>query len=436
MKIIEFLKTYFGPAIIIATVVLGPGTILTSSRVGAEYGYSMAWVLLTASTLMFTAAVLSARLGVTLDKTLCQELSKSLGPAAGAFVGIVLFLVIACFQSSNNIAVIASIEPFLVSLKGKLSDQTLKGIEVAILVASNILVIATLYGLKNLYKSLEKIMSWFMIIMVVGFGVNMLFAQPSIMGILKGLIPDLSITGGKFLPYVEEGKVKDAYWAAQGLLATTFSIAGAFYQGYLVKEKGWGRGDLRKGLGDSFVGIAALGLTTLMIMSTSAAVLYGRVDPNSLKTASDVAAQLQPLFGPYASLLFTLGIFAGAFSSFLVNASIGGVLLSDGFGMGNKLAETWPKRFTVLALMFGMSVAIAVRLYGFDTVSLIIFAQAMTALGSPILALSLLYLALAPQYREKVQAPIWMIAITSIGFVIITIQAVRTLVRLWLQINL
>lgn len=62
MKLGEFLKTYFGPAIIIATVVLGPGTIMVSSRVGCEYGYSMSWVLLLAGILMFTAATLSARL--------------------------------------------------------------------------------------------------------------------------------------------------------------------------------------------------------------------------------------------------------------------------------------------------------------------------------------------------------------------------------------
>ena len=34
-----------GPAILIAAVVLGPGSILANSKVGWQYGYDMVWVL-------------------------------------------------------------------------------------------------------------------------------------------------------------------------------------------------------------------------------------------------------------------------------------------------------------------------------------------------------------------------------------------------------
>ena len=42
--ILRFFRA-LGPAVIVASVVLGPGSILSSSKVGAAYGFSMVWVL-------------------------------------------------------------------------------------------------------------------------------------------------------------------------------------------------------------------------------------------------------------------------------------------------------------------------------------------------------------------------------------------------------
>jgi manganese transport protein len=441
-KILDVLKERFGPAIIVAAVVLGPGSILTSSKVGCEYGYSMLWVLVGAGLLMVGATALSARLGVTLEGTLCDELTRSLGRPLAIFIGVVLFAVVASFQSSNNTAVITSIEPLLEAISGNLSAETMKWLKVAVLVGVNGLVVATLYGLRNLYGSLEKLMKWLMGLMVLGFGVNLLVAQPALLEVFKGLVPSLPEGGGSWLPTLQvdeaTGKtnIVDPYWAVQGMIATTFSIAGAFYQSYLVREKGWKRDDLNKGLGDSIFGIAALGLTTMMIMVTAGTVLHGRVDPASLKSASDVAVQLEPLFGRYAALLFVMGIFAGAFSSFLVNASIGGVLLSDGLGLGASLDRAWPKLCTVLALLIGMSVAILATVADFDTVGVIIFAQALTVLGGPILAVTLLYLALSRAYAQKVQAPWWILGLMGAGTLVVCVLAIRTAVSLYYRISM
>ena len=57
-----------GPAIITASVVLGPGSILSSSKIGYEFGYQMAWVLLVALALMLGMTALSARLGLGYER--------------------------------------------------------------------------------------------------------------------------------------------------------------------------------------------------------------------------------------------------------------------------------------------------------------------------------------------------------------------------------
>jgi manganese transport protein len=52
-----------GPGLITACVVIGPGSILTSSKVGATSGYSMLWVVVTACVFMMFYMQMGARLG-------------------------------------------------------------------------------------------------------------------------------------------------------------------------------------------------------------------------------------------------------------------------------------------------------------------------------------------------------------------------------------
>jgi manganese transport protein len=134
-----------GPAMIIACVVLGPGSILLASRVGAEHGYSMGWLLALAGVLMGGMVALGARLGVVLTNTPCQEIAVRLGRPAAAALGILLFLIIASFQSSNNIAVLAATEALMPRPLGT-------GESLAVLVALNGLIVAVLLGFRRLYK--------------------------------------------------------------------------------------------------------------------------------------------------------------------------------------------------------------------------------------------------------------------------------------------
>lgn len=438
-----------GPALIVAAVVLGPGSILTSSKVGAQYGYNMLWVTVMAGLLMIGSTALSAYLGCTLDGSLCDELAKRLGRPFAAFVGIILFLVVAGFQSSNNLAVLAGLEPLLGEMKVTSSDeaqqladesakQPLPGdtkatnskvFVPALLIGVNVAIIAMLLISRDLYRHIEVMMKVLVAVMVLAFAANLIAARPSISGILGGLVPQLPAeAAGWLLPKQVDGKTFDPLWAVQGLIATTFSIAGAFYQSYLVREKGWRVGELRQGMFDTFFGITALTVGTAMIMITSASVLHGKVDPESLKSAGDVAVQLEPMFGQAAVILFSIGIFAGAFSSFLVNAMIGGALLSDGFAWGASINSRPVKLCTIAALGIGMVFALLMNMGSLSRVDVIVLAQALTVLGGPVLAGSLIYLAIKSDHR----IPGWMLTFAILGGVVTTLLALRTAVKLLL----
>lgn len=410
-----------GPALIVACVVVGPGSILTSSKVGCQFGYEMIWLLVSAGVLMVGAIAAAAHVGVAFSDSPCTELTRRVGRPIALLAGLSVFLITACFQFSNNLGVLAALAP-LVDSTGEWSST--------ILVALNVALILCLFGFRHLYVPVERIMMGLVALMLIGFAANLLFSMPSPTEILAGLIPRLpeDLAEG-FLPRMVrdasgEMQLVDPWLVIQGLLLTNFSIAGAFYQAYLVKEKGWTAGNLRQGLVDSAVGAAVLVFISLMIMITSAAQLYGKIEPDELRTITDVARQLEPMFGAAAKWLFCLGVLAAAISSFLVNSMIGGAMLADGLGLKASIDSVWSRLFTTVVLLSGMGVAL-----GTDSqsrVPLIIFAQAMTVLGGPVLVLSLDYLLWRSKTDRQMRPAWWIVGLMAMATVVVFLLAIRT----------
>ncbi len=383
-----------GPAIIVAAVVLGPGSILTSSKVGATFGLAGLPVILGATVLMIGMVALSARLGAVYPKSLAEELAGRLGRPVAIAIGGVLFTLVALFQSSNNLAVVGGLEPLV-------GDEPLPlGLRTLVLLTINGIAIAGLYGLRDLYRSIERLMKVLVALMVVAFLINFAVA--------------MSLPGptGHPVPSGERDWIP-----LLGMIGTTFSVGGAFYQAYLVREKGWGTGEVGKGTMDAVVSISVLGAVTCVVLMTGWRAFYGRPDV-TLSSVGDVARQMEPLFGSAAKGIFCAGIFAGAFSSFLGNALIGGTVLSDSLGKGARLEHRWPLHLTSVALGVGMVVALASMAREGSTVHLITLAQALTVLGIPALALALLYLGTRRELTGDRAVPRPVLVLSAVGLIV------------------
>ncbi|MEO2014648.1 MAG: divalent metal cation transporter, partial [Fuerstiella sp.] len=237
--------------------------------------------------------------------------------------------------------------------------------------------------------------------------------KPSLTGIAKGFVPSLG-TSGEMLPVL-------------GLVGTTFVITAAFYQAYLVRQKGWKKEDLKSGLVDARVGSVIMFLITLMLMSTAAAAFYIPGGPKvELKNPVAVATALEETFGASAKIIFCLGLFSAAYSSFLVNSMIGGFMASDGLGLGSKPTDNGPRLMTTAALLTGMFVGVAVLIFDFDRTPTIIFAQAMTVVAAPLVAGVLLWLTSSRDIMgEHVNGP-GTIAFAGLGLVMLIAMAAKT----------
>ena len=381
MKGLKWL-TRIGPAFVIAAVVLGPGSVTTLTKMGASHGYQMLWLPLLAGVLMAGFVTLFMRFGISADRSFLQHCADTWGRWFAALCGLSMFYIATAFQFGNNIGVTTAMNSLLTPA-AKAGATAAPPVPAWVWpVVFNAAALLFLFAFRRIYSVLEKMMTTLVAVMLIAFLVNLVFVRPSVGGIARGLVPS-----------IPEGL---DWMVAAGLVATTFSIVGAIFQTYLVRARGWKAGDYRKGVADSVSGIGMLAVISMVVMITSAAVLHGR--DVTVKTAADMAGQLEVFFGAAARVVFCVGFAAAAFSSFLVNAMIGGTLLSDGFGFSEDINSTPAKIGSAASLLIGMVVAILVTYFKtIDFAQAMVAAQAGTLLAIPLAILSALLVLFYPK---------------------------------------
>jgi Mn2+/Fe2+ NRAMP family transporter len=114
---------------------------------------------------------------------------------------------------------------------------------------------------------------------------------------------------------------------------------------------------------------------------------------------------------------------------------IGGSILADGLGKPARLRDRAPRILTVAVLLIGMIVAIAALRSGEKPVSLIIFGQALTVLGNPLMAATLLYLANRRDVMGEHRNGWALNLLGGLGLGLVVVMAARVLWRLYLQLT-
>ncbi len=386
----KFLKS-IGPGFIIASVVLGPGSITVASRIGSEHSYSFLWVILFAAISMVIYTSMSVRFGVCNDKSILQTISDTYGRWFSVVIGVSAFLAASSFQFGNNLGV-------------GIGMQGITGIDERVwpLIFTPLGMIL-LFWAKNLYKLLEKLMMVLVMIMILAFFFNLVLTKPDAAQVAKGFLP-LSLS-------------PENLDVVAALVGTTFVLHGAIYQSYLAQKKGWKISNIKRGLSDTYMGIFILALISALVIITSAAALHpAGITVNS---AADMALQLEALFGSYAKVIFSIGLFAAAFSSLMVNAVMGGGLLSDGLGLGRTMDDKMPKIFTSVALLLGMVIAVFFR---GDVVYALIMAQASSIFAVPLIALGMFLILNDRKVMGNYKNNTWQNILAVFGFVLISIM--------------
>ncbi len=380
-----------GPGLIIASVVLGPGSITVASRIGSEYGYAFLWVIVLATVFMITYTSMSARFGVVNSDSVLQSIADHYGRWFALLIGISAFLSTSSFQFGNNLGI-------------GIGMQGITGINERVwpLIFTPMGIILIFWA-KNLYKVLENLMKFMVMIMIIAFFINLILTKPEIAPLARGLVPS------RFS--------MDSLHVVSALMGTSFALAAALYQSYLAQDKGWKKENLKRSLKDTYIGIFFLALISATILITSAAALHPR--GILVNSAADMALQMEALFGVYAKVIFSVGLCAAAFSSMMVNSVIGGGLLADGLGLSRSMNDPRTKVFIIAILLIGMLVAIFFR---GNVIYALIMAQASTMLTVPLIAVGLFLVLnnkkVMGEYRNNTMQNIIAVA----GFLVVSIM--------------
>ncbi len=350
-----------GPGLITAAVVLGPGTIVASSRAGAESGYGLVWLLVVAAVFMMTFTAMGARLGCALTVSPLQYIASRWGRPLAALTGLSAFLVASGFQFGNNIGVSVAMSE-LIPLPGWCWPVGFTALSLVFLLAA-----------KEVYKLLERTMMVLVTVMILAFAANLFWTGVSPAGLIEGLVPRRFEGNGNVV--------------GRAMFATTFSVVAAFYQAYLVQAKGWKREDLKTAVGDAWIGITILGGISLIIMIGAAEGLKGSA--GEFTNIGELADQLRGVLGPWATVVFCIGLGAASFSSFIANALIGGTLLADGLGADAASSSRATRMCTAGVMLIGCGVAVAVLAAGQGGTQSLLIAQSSTLIAAPLCALLL-----------------------------------------------
>lgn len=339
---------------------------------------------------MSAFTIASTRIGLYSDQTLIQEIRTRYGNTVCLIIGVGLFIVAASFQAGNSIGA------------GMVFGELFHSASTPWVMGFSLVAIALLF-FDTFFRILERIMIALVVIMLLSFVTTLIISKPNWATLFSQFnfsLPD----GSEFLTIA--------------LIASSFSIAGAFYQSYLVQEKGWSKSASKLYERESLSGILILGVITATVMLVAASVLFPKgIQVNS---ATEMGMALEPIFGKYASIVFMAGLFAASFSSLLGNATLGGVLLSDALNIGSKLKSQKVRYVIMSVIVIGASVAVA---FGSLPIQLIIMAQGFTIIVVPVIGAVLLLMAIHKSKNEGMPLGLGLKLLMFLGLIILVLLA-------------
>jgi len=327
-----------GPGIITANADNDVGGIQTYSIAGAQFGYSMLWLLVPVTLALIVTQEMCARMGAVTGKGLADLIRENFGVRVTAIV-MFLFVVSDLGNTSAEFAGIAFAAPVFAHYVPFLTKF--------VLVPLAAVFVFTMVTRGN-YRIVEKVFFAFCIV-YLAYVVSGFLLHPPWGQILKATV----------LPHF---KPTQAYLlTAIGVIGTTISPWMQFYIQSAVVEKGVRIKDYPYSRIDVVTGAIITDVIAFFIVVTCAATIYVHnlhVAPGghilSVNTAGDVASALAPLAGKYASLLFALGLLNAAIFTASILPLSTAYYVCEAFGFESGVQHT----FGTAPIFYGLYAAL------------------------------------------------------------------------------
>jgi NRAMP (natural resistance-associated macrophage protein)-like metal ion transporter len=285
-----------GPGLVTGAADDDPSGIATYSQTGARFGHGLLWTMLLTYPLMTAIQLVSGEIGRVTGKGLAHNMGEVVAePIVNALVAL-LFI-------ANTINIGADL-----AAMGAASQLLAGGGAHGF--TAGFAVLSLLLQMFIPYRRYVRFLKWLTLVLLAyvavllvvkvdwpAAGRGLVWPEPAVFGSKAAITTIVAIFGTTISPYL-------FFWqAAQEVEEVDHDPAAQ----PLRSAPDQAKPELRRIKLDTFVGMAVSNLIAIAIMIAVAATLHAQ-GKTEIATAADAAQALEPVAGPFAFLLFTLGI--------------------------------------------------------------------------------------------------------------------------------
>ena len=369
----------FGPGIITGASDDDPSGIATYSIAGASQGYGLLWTALLTFPLMSAIQEMCARIGAVTEKGLMGNIKTHYKSK------ILLYLLALLVITANTINIGAD-------LAGMAAASTLLVPIPKLLAAAIITAIVLVLMIFFPYKFIATNLKWLSFALFAYIAAALVTEQDWWEILKNTLIPNIStsketltliiaILGTTISPYL-------FFWQASEEVEEIKEEEKEKHKNIIVTKH-----ELKSLREDVGVGMFFSNLVMFAIIATTASTLYAN-GINKIETADQAAKALEPIAGPAASLLFTLGIIGTGLLAIPVLAGAAAYAVSEIFGWKEGLSKPFHKAKAFYAIIiFSSVVGFLMNFSNINPFKALFATAVLYGLISPILILFILLLA-------------------------------------------
>jgi manganese transport protein len=359
-----------GPGAVVAAAFIGPGTVTTATLAGAGFGYSLLWALAFSIVATLVLQEMSARLGVITGAGLGEAVRARFGGGLPRLAAVAL--IVAAIAIGNAAYEAGNLLGATLGMRGVAGGPA--GLWVPLFAG---LAFALLWT--GRYRAIERVLVGMVIVMSAVFLATAVVLAPPLREIVAGIL----------VPRAEGPR---ALLVALGLVGTTVVPYNLFLHAAAVGERWRGPADLPAARLDLTVAIVLGGIISMAIVVTAAGT--AGASGRTVASASEMAAQLEPLLGSWARAFFAAGLFAAGMTSAITAPLAASYAVAGALGWPRDLRSRRLRAVWGAVLLAGVPFAIAGTRptipLGFGEVSVIVFAQVANGILLPAIAIFLL----------------------------------------------
>ena len=402
-----------GPGLITGASDDDPSGIGTYSQVGSQFGYGLLWLALFTFPLMSAVQELCARIalqtGVGLGASLRRKFPRWL-------VGVAILGLLAAntFNVGADLGAVAAAGSLL-------SRGAVQGLWLVVPVALLIIALQVFAT----YATIFKIFKW-LTLALFAYVITAFFSHPPLLEVLRATV----------IPHVEFSK--DFVMALVAVLGTTISpylffwqassevdeLAAAGATNPQAGRRGLRLSELRAARTDVLIGMAFSNLVMYFIILTSAAVLHAH-GKTGVQTAAQAAAALAPLAGPFAFIVFSVGLIGAGLLAIPILTGSAAYAIKEYLGLPGGLAskpQQRPTFYVILAL--ATAAGVVMNFTHLDPIRALFISAVINGVVAPPLLVLIVLLGKDSAIMKRYVSGKLSLALTAVATVFMAVAAI------------